>query len=483
MRLFPLYGEDVASMVSHELSVLDAKGLRMAETASHAADGVRQKRRKRDIVRGLFDDLSVAQVLAGALAAVTSMLLASQIGIYGSVIGVGVGSVISAVASQLYKKFLSASADKIREVGGHDDDGECDDRPTGEGREGPAADSAQANAFLRAETAVLPAVGGRAETAALPVAVDGAETAILPAVGGVKAAAPRTTPQGVQAAMQPAASQGAETVALPAVGGQTVLMPAVDGGAKTTALPVEGGGVQGAASQNAPASGAQGGRAARDDAGIYADEARIRAKAARQRKARMQQRVLLVSVASAIAAVILCAVVISIATGGQGMGEKPQHFVSAGQNAVVQDEQGPDPSSSASQDEAGSNASQDEGGAHNDASQTENSSSGSGESSSSGPGLSGSAGESSGSSSGGSASDAGSGSDSGASDNENASSGSSGESSTGSGSQTGDGSGSQSSSGSQGGSGESGSGSSDDTSAGSGQSDASSGASSSASGS
>lgn len=433
MRPFPLYGEDVASMVSHELSVLDAKGLRMAETASHAADGVRQKRRKRDIVRGLFDDLSVAQVLAGALAAVTSMLLASQIGIYGSVIGVGVGSVISAVASQLYKKFLSASADKIREVGGHDD--------------------------------------------------DGAETAILPAVGGVKAAAPRTTPQGVQAAMQPAASQGAETVALPAVGGQTVLMSAVDGGAKTTALPVEGGGVQGAASQNAPASGAQGGRAARDDAGIYADEARIRAKAARQRKARMQQRVLLVSVASAIAAVILCAVVISIATGGQGMGEKPQHFVSAGQNAVVQDEQGPDPSSSASQDEAGLNASQDEGGAHNDASQTENSSSGSGESSSSGPGLSGSAGESSGSSSGGSASDAGSGSDSGASDNENASSGSSGGSSTGSGSQTGDGSGSQSSSGSQGGSGESGSGSSDDTSAGSGQSDASSGASSSASGS
>ena len=433
MRPFPLYGEDAASMVSHELSVLDAKGLRMAETASHAADGVRQKRRKRDIVRGLFDDLSVAQVLAGALAAVTSMLLASQIGIYGSVIGVGVGSVISAVASQLYKKFLSASADKIREVGGHDD--------------------------------------------------DGAETTILPAVGGVKAAALHTTPQGAQATLQPSASQGAETVALPAVGGQTALMPAVDGGAKTTAPPVGGAGFQGAASQNAPALGAQGRRAARDDAGIYADEARIRAKAARQRKARMQQRVLLVSVASAIAAVVLCAVVISIATGGQGMGEKPQHFVSAGQNAVVQDEQGSDPSSSASQDEAGSNVSQEEDGAQNDASQTENSSSGSGESSSSGSGSTSGAGESSGSSSGGSASDTGSGSDSGASDNENASSGSSGESSTGSGSQTGDGSGSQSSSGSQGGSGESGSGSSDDTSAGSGQSDASSGASGAASGS
>lgn len=64
----------------------------------------------------LFDDLSVAQVVAGALAAVTSMLLASQIGIYGSVIGVGVGSVVSAVASQLYKKFLQRSADKLRDL-------------------------------------------------------------------------------------------------------------------------------------------------------------------------------------------------------------------------------------------------------------------------------------------------------------------------------------------------------------------------------
>lgn len=65
---------------------------------------------------GLFDDLSIAQVVAGALAAVTSMLLASQIGIYGSVIGVGVGSAVSAVASQLYKKFLQRSVDKLKEI-------------------------------------------------------------------------------------------------------------------------------------------------------------------------------------------------------------------------------------------------------------------------------------------------------------------------------------------------------------------------------
>lgn len=76
--------------------------------AQRASDGTAKK-------GGLFDDLSMAQVIAGALAAVTSMLLASQIGIYGSVIGVGVGSVVSAVASQLYKKFLQRSADKLRD--------------------------------------------------------------------------------------------------------------------------------------------------------------------------------------------------------------------------------------------------------------------------------------------------------------------------------------------------------------------------------
>ncbi len=67
-----------------------------------------------DKVKLLFEDLSFAQVAAGALAAVTSMLFASQIGIAGSVIGAAVGSVVSAVSSQVYKKFISASAEKIR---------------------------------------------------------------------------------------------------------------------------------------------------------------------------------------------------------------------------------------------------------------------------------------------------------------------------------------------------------------------------------
>lgn len=64
---------------------------------------------------GLFEDLSISQVVAGALAAVTALLLSSKIGITGSVIGVALASVVSTVSSQLYKKFLSSSAQKIKD--------------------------------------------------------------------------------------------------------------------------------------------------------------------------------------------------------------------------------------------------------------------------------------------------------------------------------------------------------------------------------
>ena len=58
----------------------------------------------------------MAQVVAGALAAVTSMLLSSQIGITGSVIGVAVGSVVSTVSAQLYKKFVQKGVDKVKDI-------------------------------------------------------------------------------------------------------------------------------------------------------------------------------------------------------------------------------------------------------------------------------------------------------------------------------------------------------------------------------
>lgn len=64
--------------------------------------------------KGLFDDISIPQIIAGAAAAATSVALASKIGIAGSVIGAAVSSVITAVSSQVYRHFISASAEAIK---------------------------------------------------------------------------------------------------------------------------------------------------------------------------------------------------------------------------------------------------------------------------------------------------------------------------------------------------------------------------------
>lgn len=76
---------------------------------ARAADDPQKKHR-------LFDDVSAVQVIATALAAVTSMLLSSYIGIAGSIIGVAVASVVSTLAASLYKRFLAESAEKIKEL-------------------------------------------------------------------------------------------------------------------------------------------------------------------------------------------------------------------------------------------------------------------------------------------------------------------------------------------------------------------------------
>ena len=86
--------------------------------------------------KSLFEGLSGAQLTAGALAAVTSMLLSAQIGIAGSVIGVAVGSVVSTVASQVYKRFLEQSATKLRGMRDSDEESSTSGVGDAEGLEG-----------------------------------------------------------------------------------------------------------------------------------------------------------------------------------------------------------------------------------------------------------------------------------------------------------------------------------------------------------
>ncbi len=66
--------------------------------------------------KGLFGDFSVSTVIASGLAAATSFALSSKIGLAGSIIGVAIGGVASAAASQIYKSLLKASAQRLSDL-------------------------------------------------------------------------------------------------------------------------------------------------------------------------------------------------------------------------------------------------------------------------------------------------------------------------------------------------------------------------------
>lgn len=105
----------------------------------------------------LFDDISIPQIIAGAAAAATSVALASKIGIAGSVIGAAVSSVITVVSSQVYRHFISASAEAIK--GTH----AAVDYPTGAYE--PVEPNVEEHLGGAATTQEMRQVAGRATTA------------------------------------------------------------------------------------------------------------------------------------------------------------------------------------------------------------------------------------------------------------------------------------------------------------------------------
>ena len=117
------------------------------------------------VVRNFFKGLSVTQLSAGALAAVTSFLLSAKIGIAGSVIGVAVGSIVSAVASQIYQNVLKASSEKLQNaVPFHATDG-ADGADGLEGETAVSADDATTRLDAISESAAEPV----AATQTMPV--------------------------------------------------------------------------------------------------------------------------------------------------------------------------------------------------------------------------------------------------------------------------------------------------------------------------
>lgn len=188
--------------------------------------------------RHLLSDISPVQVVATALAALTSMLLSSQIGITGSIIGVFVGSVVSTVSAQLYRNMVSISADKMHARTASTAGSQTASQPQASGRVGSGVESNQSTG-----------------------------------------AAARENTFSVQAA-------------------------------------------RASVYRNSPSSAITGQVDRSNISQAYATDARLRARDRRDAKARLSRRVIIVSVVSALVAILLSALAVNLVTAGQGLGTK-----------------------------------------------------------------------------------------------------------------------------------------------------------------
>ena len=199
--------------------------------------------------RHLLSDISPVQVVATALAALTSMLLSSQIGITGSIIGVFVGSVVSTVSAQLYRNMVSISADKMHARTASTAGSQTASQPQASGRVGSGVESNQSTG-----------------------------------------AAARENTFSVQAA-------------------------------------------RASVYRNSPSSAITGQVDRSNISQAYATDARLRARDRRDAKARLSRRVIVVSVVSALVAILLSALAVNLVTAGQGLGTKTS-IVSSSVQAV-----------------------------------------------------------------------------------------------------------------------------------------------------
>ena len=236
-------------------------------------------------MKNFFKGISVPQLVAGALAAVTSFLLSARIGIAGSVIGVAVGSIVSAVSSQLYQNILKASSEKLQDVKGGDD----------EQIEGEQTDQ------------TADADGASGETARQPRRISSDETTVLPVQGAQSAANARNIQSEGEA-------KSDATRAMPTVGAAdatTVMQPADDA---TRVIS----GVSAAAHGHTGADGHQG-RVIVSGNETGTTAARHLSGSANTERARKTKRVaIIISVVSALVAVGITAGVIMLVTRGEG---------------------------------------------------------------------------------------------------------------------------------------------------------------------
>lgn len=267
-------------------------------------------------MKDFFKNIKWLQILAGALAAVTSFLLMNRIGIAGSVIGAAVASIVTALATQIYQNVLNVSHDKMQEQLGRDDS--KNDAKDGAAPEGDGAASADPRTRRAPRAAVgtatrLNSAARLDKTAIMPAVLPGAPSQ-NPSQGAssqnldATQAMPGVTDQDFGGAAMPAAAGSDETVVLDPLTGEP--LAAEPSAASGTLYGATGDGARAIASQSAGYDAA----GYPDASGESGD-----GKKGLSNKAKL----FIVALVCSVVAVILTAVVIQFATGGEGLGSKP----------------------------------------------------------------------------------------------------------------------------------------------------------------
>ncbi|MGI6536473.1 MAG: hypothetical protein ACOX12_08755 [Eggerthellaceae bacterium] len=120
-------------------------------------------KKEQSVGKKVLSDVSVAQITASALAAVTAMLFSSQIGLAGSAIGVAASAAVTALSSQIYKSFITASSEKAKKQFNSDSDS------------GQTTVMPGTGASVRPGTTPLNADGTGAKSAAQPQSIYGTD--------------------------------------------------------------------------------------------------------------------------------------------------------------------------------------------------------------------------------------------------------------------------------------------------------------------
>jgi len=81
-----------------------------------AMEEVAAEEAEEEKTEGIFSDVSFSAAIASGLAAVTSLVMANKIGIAGSVIGTAVAAAATTIANAVYRRILTKSAEKIRDL-------------------------------------------------------------------------------------------------------------------------------------------------------------------------------------------------------------------------------------------------------------------------------------------------------------------------------------------------------------------------------